>query len=78
MRRSRIPGSDRVDHPGQARLHPRVTDGVFAPDGSYITLPALDDEPFEKLWQKKVFVQDVNDLEFVQDPGPAEPVWSVD
>ncbi len=32
-----------------------VTDGVFAPDGSFIALPALDDEPFEKLWQKKVF-----------------------
>ena len=32
-----------------------VTDGVFAPDGSFLALPALDDEPFEKLWQKKVF-----------------------
>ena len=30
-------------------------DGVFAPDGSFIALPALDDEPFEKLWQEKVF-----------------------
>ena len=32
-----------------------VTDGVFTPDGSFIALPALDDEPFETLWQKKVF-----------------------
>ncbi len=32
-----------------------MTDGVFAPDGSFIAIPALDDEPFEKLWQKKVF-----------------------
>ena len=32
-----------------------MTDGVFTPDGSFIALPALDDEPFEKLWQKKVF-----------------------
>ena len=36
-------------------LHALVTDGVFARDGSFIALPALDDEPFEKLWQKKVF-----------------------
>jgi hypothetical protein len=28
---------------------------MFAPDGSFIALPPLDDEPFEKLWQKKVF-----------------------
>ncbi len=32
-----------------------MTDGAFAPDGAFIALPALDDEPFEKLWQKKVF-----------------------
>ncbi len=36
-------------------LHALVTDGVFTRDGSFIGLPALDDEPFEKLWQKKVF-----------------------
>jgi len=36
-------------------LHGLVTDGVFTRDGSFIALPALDDEPFEKLWQKKVF-----------------------
>ena len=36
-------------------LHALVTDGVFAPDGSFMALPMLDDEPFEKLWQKKVF-----------------------
>jgi len=28
---------------------------VCAPDGSFIALPALDDEPFEKLSRKKVF-----------------------
>ncbi len=32
-----------------------MTDGAFAPDGAFIPLPALDSEPFEKLWQKKVF-----------------------
>ena len=36
-------------------LHALVTDGAFAPDGTFIPLPALDGEPFEKLWQKKVF-----------------------
>ena len=36
-------------------LHALVTDGAFAPDGSFIPLPGVDDEPFEKLWQKKVF-----------------------
>ncbi len=36
-------------------LHALVTNGVFAPDGTFITLPALDNKPFEKLWQKKVF-----------------------
>ena len=36
-------------------LHALVTDGGFTPDGMFIGLPALDDEPFEKLWQKKVF-----------------------
>ena len=36
-------------------LHALLTDGAFAPDGTFIALPELDDEPFEKLWQKKVF-----------------------
>ncbi len=36
-------------------LHAIVTDGAFKPDGTFIALPELDDEPFEKLWQKKVF-----------------------
>ena len=36
-------------------LHALVTDGAFTPEGSFIALPPLDDEPFEKLWQKKVF-----------------------
>ena len=36
-------------------LHALGTDGAFTPDGSFIALRALDDEPFEKLWQKKVF-----------------------
>ena len=35
-------------------LHALVTDGAFAPDGTFIALPELDDEPFEKLWQKMV------------------------
>jgi hypothetical protein len=36
-------------------LHALLTDGAFAPDGTFIALPELDDEPFEKLWRKKVF-----------------------
>ncbi len=36
-------------------LHALVTDGGFTPDGTFIALPALDSEPFKKLWQKKVF-----------------------
>jgi hypothetical protein len=32
-----------------------VTDGAFAPDGSFIPLPKVEAEPFEKLWQRKVF-----------------------
>ena len=35
--------------------HALVTDGVFTPDGTFIAMPPLNDEPFEKLWQKKVF-----------------------
>ncbi len=31
-------------------------DGGFTRDGTFIPLPALDSEPFEKLWQRKVFV----------------------
>jgi len=34
-----------------------VTDGAFALDDTFIAMPPLDDEPFEKLWQKKVFDQ---------------------
>ncbi len=30
-------------------LHALVTDGAFKPDGTFIALPELDDEPFEKL-----------------------------
>jgi hypothetical protein len=36
-------------------LHALVTDGAFAPDGTFIPLSPIDAEPFEKLWQKKVF-----------------------
>jgi hypothetical protein len=36
-------------------LHALITDGVFTPDGTFIPLPPLDGEPFEKLWQRKVF-----------------------
>ncbi len=32
-----------------------MTDGAFAPDGTFVALPALESEPFEKLWQRKVF-----------------------
>ena len=36
-------------------LHALVSDGAFAPDGTFIGLPELDSQPFEKLWQRKVF-----------------------
>jgi hypothetical protein len=36
-------------------LHALVTDGAFAPDGTFIPLPELDRELFEKLWQQQVF-----------------------
>jgi hypothetical protein len=36
-------------------LHALVTDGGFLTDGTFIPLPELEPEPFEKLWQKKVF-----------------------
>jgi hypothetical protein len=36
-------------------LHALVSDGALAPDGTFIPLPELDGEPFEKLWQRKVF-----------------------
>jgi hypothetical protein len=29
--------------------------GALTPDGTFIPLPALEREPFEKLWQSKVF-----------------------
>ena len=32
-----------------------MTDGAFAPDGTFVALPGLESEPFEKLWQRKVF-----------------------
>ena len=32
-----------------------LTDGAFTPDGTFIPLPDIEPEPFEKLWQKKVF-----------------------
>ena len=36
-------------------IHALATDGAFAPDGTFMPLPELDRQPFEKLWQKKVF-----------------------
>jgi hypothetical protein len=36
-------------------VHALVTDGAFAPDGSFILLPPLETEPFEKRWQTLVF-----------------------
>ncbi|MHC5008281.1 MAG: transposase, partial [Planctomycetota bacterium] len=36
-------------------IHALTTDGAFAPDGTFIPLPELDPQPFERLWQKKVF-----------------------
>jgi hypothetical protein len=36
-------------------LHALVSDGAFMPDGTFLPLPPLDGEPFEKLWQRKVF-----------------------
>jgi hypothetical protein len=36
-------------------LHALVSDGAFSPDGTFIPVPQLDGEPFEKLWQRKVF-----------------------
>ncbi len=36
-------------------IHALVADGAFAPDGTFVALPQLDSQPFEKLWQKKVF-----------------------
>jgi hypothetical protein len=36
-------------------LHALVTDGTFAPDGTFLPLPPIDTEPFEKLWQNHVF-----------------------
>jgi hypothetical protein len=36
-------------------LHALVTDGGFTSDGAFIPLPEIEPEPFEKLWQKKVF-----------------------
>jgi len=36
-------------------IHALVVDGCFTPDGTFIALPELDSEPFEKLWRKKVF-----------------------
>ena len=32
-----------------------MTDGAFAPDGTFVALPGLESEPFEKLRQRKVF-----------------------
>jgi hypothetical protein len=40
---------------GHPHIHALVTDAAVAPDGTFIPLPALDGEPFEKLWQRKVF-----------------------
>jgi hypothetical protein len=36
-------------------IHALITDGAFTPDGTFIPLPQLDGQPFEKLWQRKVF-----------------------
>ncbi|MHC4102032.1 MAG: transposase, partial [Planctomycetota bacterium] len=60
-RRDVTPGMIAAIHTfGQVlHFHPHlpalVSDGASAPDGTFIPLPALDREPFEKLWQPKVF-----------------------
>ncbi len=54
-------------------LHALVTDGAFAPDATFIPLPALDSEPFVKLWQSAptVLAQSPS-----VDTGPALMVWT--
>ncbi|MHC4083537.1 MAG: IS91 family transposase [Planctomycetota bacterium] len=36
-------------------VHALVTDGAFAPNGTFLPLPPLDTEPFQKRWQRLVF-----------------------
>jgi hypothetical protein len=36
-------------------LHALVTDGAFAPDGTFIPLPAIETEPFVEIWRRQVF-----------------------
>ena len=36
-------------------VHALVTDGAFTPDGVFVPLPAIDDEPFERLFREKIF-----------------------
>ncbi len=36
-------------------IHALATDGAFAQDGTFIALPELERDPFEKLCQQKVF-----------------------
>ena len=36
-------------------VHALVTDGAFTPDGVFVPLPPIDDEPFARLFREKVF-----------------------
>ncbi len=48
-------------------LHGLITDGAFAPDGTFHSLPVnLTHEPFLRLWERKVF-------QLLLDEGRIEP-----
>jgi hypothetical protein len=36
-------------------IHALVTDGAFTPDGTFIPLPAIEDEPFVRSFQERIF-----------------------
>ena len=36
-------------------VHALVTDGAFTPDGVFVPLPSVDDEPFTRVFREKVF-----------------------
>lgn len=36
-------------------VHTIVTDGLFTPDGTFLPLPKLPLEPFQKLWEQRLF-----------------------
>ena len=49
-----------------SHVHTITTDGAFTEDGTFIPLPKISVEPFQKIWEDKVFQLLLNEMKIQQ------------